>query len=79
MLVAEERGVAGHRPCNTCRRERYQAYLAAVKAEINVSGAAELDTALNAARTAAHRRLPIAALPNGAFVDLGGGDYRLKW
>jgi hypothetical protein len=70
---------AGHRPCSTCRRERYQAYLAAVTAELSISGAAELDHALNVARTAGHRKLPIAALPNGAFITVGEGDYRLKW
>jgi hypothetical protein len=70
---------AGHRPCNTCRRDRYQAYLAAVKTDIDVSGAAKLDVLLNAARSAAHARSAIASLPDGAYVALGEGDYRLKW
>lgn len=70
---------AGHRPCNTCRRDRYQAYLKAVKIDIDVGGAAELDVLLNAARSAAHVRSPIAPLPDGAYVAFGEGDYRLKW
>jgi hypothetical protein len=70
---------AGHRPCNTCRRDRYEAYLSAVKAEISVAGATELDALLNAARRAPGLRAPIASLPAGAFIALGEGDYRLKW
>jgi hypothetical protein len=70
---------AGHRPCNTCRRDRYEAYLSAVKAEINVGGAAELDALLNAARRTPGLRAPIASLPDGAFIALGEEDYRLKW
>jgi len=70
---------AGHRPCNTCRRDRYEAYLSAVKAEISVAGATELDALLNAARRAPGVRAPIASLPDGAFIALGEGDYRLKW
>ena len=70
---------AGHRPCNTCRRDRYQTYLAAVKTDIDVAGAAELDALLNAARSAGHTCSAIASLPDGACVALGEGDYRLKW
>lgn len=70
---------AGHRPCNTCRRGRYQAYLAAVRTDIDVANAAKLDELLNAARRNAHVHSPIASLPDGAYVSLGDGDYRLKW
>lgn len=34
---------AGHRPCNTCRRDRYQAYIAAVSSEIGIGRASDLD------------------------------------
>ncbi|MCV7322172.1 hypothetical protein [Mycolicibacterium confluentis] len=70
---------AGHRPCNTCRRDRYQEFLATVGRDIAVSGAGHLDAVLNAARKNAHRRSTFASLPDGAFVKLNEGDYRLKW
>jgi hypothetical protein len=70
---------AGHRPCNTCRRDRYEAYLSAVKTELNVASAADLDALLNGARRTTDFRAPIASLPDGAFIALGEGDYRLKW
>jgi hypothetical protein len=70
---------AGHRPCNTCRRYRYQTYLAAVRTDLDVSGAAELDALLNTVRRTPYVRTPIASLPDGAFVDLGEDDYWLKW
>ena len=70
---------AGHRPCNTCRRDRYEAYLSAVKAEIRVAGATELDALLNATRRTPGLRAPTASLPDGAFIALDEGDYWLKW
>ena len=70
---------AGHRPCNTCRRDRYEAYLSAVRAEKGIRGAADLDALLNGARRAASLHAPIASLPDGSFIALGDGDYRLKW
>lgn len=70
---------AGHRPCNTCRREQYQAYLAAVNREIRIGGAGELDAKLNAARKGPHLTAAVASLPEGAFIELSEGDYRLKW
>lgn len=70
---------AGHRPCNTCRREQYRAYLAAAGSGLAINGAGDLDSMLNTSRTAARRRLPIASLPDGAFVQLGDDDFRLKW
>lgn len=70
---------AGHRPCNTCRRDRYRAYLAAVQAEIDVSGAAQLDALLDVARRASMSLLTLTSLPDGAVVALGEKDYRLIW
>lgn len=70
---------AGHRPCFRCRRERLQAYLAAVNSEIPVADAARLDALLNAARTGTRPRARLDTLPDGAFVALGAGDFRLKW
>lgn len=70
---------AGHRPCNTCRPERLRAYLTAVNTEIPVSGAAHLDALLNAARSGPRPRARVDTLPDGAFITLGAGDFRLKW
>lgn len=70
---------AGHRPCNTCRHERYQTYLATVKTEFPLKGAADIDRLLNTARTSERVRSPVDSLPDGAFVQLGADDYRLKW
>lgn len=70
---------AGHRPCNTCRREQYGAYRAAVNREIGIRGAGDLDAKLNAARKGGRPRTAVASLPDGAFVELADGDYRLKW
>ncbi len=70
---------AGHRPCNTCRRDRYEAYLSAVKAELNVASAADLDVLLNSARRTTDFHARIASLPDSAFIALGEDDYRLKW
>lgn len=46
---------------------------------LGIAGASDLDAKLNAARKAERRRLSIASLPDGAFVALADGDYRLKW
>lgn len=70
---------AGHRPCNTCRREQYLAYLNAAGSDIDITGAGDLDAMLNAARKTTRRKLPIASLPDGAFIELSDHDYRLKW
>lgn len=70
---------AGHRPCNTCRRERYKAYITAVTAAMTIRGAADLDTLLHTARSKPYEGSPISSLPDGAFVALPGNDYRLKW
>ena len=70
---------AGHRPCNTCRHEQYRAYLNAAGSELAITGAGHLDTMLNAARKATRPSLPIASLPDGAFIEVSDDDYRLKW
>ncbi len=69
---------AGHRPCNTCRREQCQAFVAAVSRNIRI-GAGELDAKLNSARKGPTARAAISALPDGALIELADGDYRLKW
>ena len=38
-----------------------------------------LDTMLNAACKATCPSLPIASLPDGAFIEVSDDDYRLKW
>lgn len=70
---------AGHRPCKTCRSDRYDAYLVAAKAELGISGAAELDALLNAARRAPKSRGRLASFPEGTYVSLGNNDFRLLW
>ena len=70
---------AGHRPCNTCRRDQYLSYLNAAGSDIAITGAGDLDAMLNAARKTTGRKLPIASLPDGAFIELSDHDYRLKW
>jgi hypothetical protein len=70
---------AGHRPCQTCRRDRYQQYLASVQFEHAVVGAPDLDQLLSAARQAPRPRAAVASLPDGAFVELGDDDYRIVW
>lgn len=70
---------AGHRPCNTCRREQYLAYLAAAGADLAINGAADLDAKLNADRKTASRKMPLASLPDGAFVAVSEDDFWLKW
>ncbi|MBJ7339777.1 MAG: hypothetical protein JHC64_18900 [Mycolicibacterium sp.] len=70
---------AGHRPCLTCRRHRYQAYMDAVRSEYAVDTAAELDNMLTGRRQAPRPRMAVGALPDGAFVELGDEDYRVLW
>lgn len=70
---------AGHRPCKTCRGERYRAFLHAVAAEIPVAGAPELDARLQASRNGNYERRSINALPDGAFVEDDAGNFWLKW
>lgn len=70
---------AGHRPCPTCRRDRYQAYVTAVQHAHSVSGAQELDALLNSGRKSPPARVPVGSLPDGAFVAMGADDFRLVW
>jgi hypothetical protein len=71
---------AGHRPCRTCRRDRYEAYLAAVQSAYPtpVDGGPAIDRLLNESR-AARGRASIGSLPDGAFVALGDHDFRVIW
>jgi hypothetical protein len=67
---------AGHRPCALCRREDYNRFMALVGA----SGADEIDLRLHAERIdreGARRlhELPVASLPDGAFVLRDGEPY----
>ncbi|CAJ1501227.1 hypothetical protein [[Mycobacterium] burgundiense] len=70
---------AGHRPCQTCRRDCYQTYMAAVQHTHAVRGAQELDQLLNAARKSSYAHVSVGSLPDGTFVALGAADYRLVW
>ena len=70
---------AGHRPCQTCRRTRFHAYLAAVRSEYEINGATDLDRQLSAARNSPHSRAALGSLPNGAFVTLSDQDFRIVW
>lgn len=70
---------AGQRPCQTCRRDRYQDYVAAVRKDFEIDGATALDKHLSQARSAPSLRAPVQSLPDGAFVDLGEGDFRIVW
>jgi hypothetical protein len=55
---------AGHRPCAECRREDYARFLELV----GERRAGAVDERLHRERLAPNRVLPIAALPDGAFV-----------
>lgn len=70
---------AGHRPCKTCRADRYDAYLAAASRELDVSGAVGLDKLLNIARRNTKTSSAISLLPDGAYIRLDDNDFRLKW
>lgn len=70
---------AGHRPCLTCRRDRFTAYVAAVQRSIAKSRASEIDDALKTARSAPRRTASVRSLPDGVFVALGSADFHLVW
>ena len=70
---------AGHRPCPTCRRHSYKAYMDALRFEYAVDTAAELDNLLTGLRRAPRPRMAFGALPDGAFFELDDGDYRVLW
>jgi hypothetical protein len=72
---------AGHRPCGECRYREYQAFkrtwAASVRPGAARPGAQEIDARLHADRLAGPGvrrtyRAPVAALPSGAMVDIGG-------
>ena len=69
---------AGHRPCVTCRRHRYQEYLSAVQASVSVGGAGELDAYLKHERAKPPVAARVDSLPNGAFVSFGDAHW-LVW
>jgi len=72
---------AGHRPCGYCRRPDYLAFAEAWRAARRLPGrpwATEMDAALHPERADRARRklthrAPVAALPDGVMVRLGGG------
>jgi hypothetical protein len=72
---------AGHRPCGECRRKQYRAYIDAANTQnpSPISVAADLDRQLRASRREARTTGAIASLPDGAFISLGGNDFRLVW
>jgi methylphosphotriester-DNA--protein-cysteine methyltransferase len=82
---------AGHRPCNECRRERFQAFKAAwLKGVLGRDAGAlrvlDIDPVMHHDRLAAkgvQRRFEasIGELPDGVMVQLPGeeGIARLKW
>jgi hypothetical protein len=71
---------AGHRPCFECRREAARAFLAAFPRA--PSHADAMDAVLHGERLAGGRRrlwrTRLAALPDGAFVAIGGRAHALR-
>ncbi len=71
---------AGHRPCFECRREAARAFLAAFPGR--PSGADPMDEVLHRERLDGRLkrlwRAPLASLPEGAFVAIGGRAHALK-
>jgi len=71
---------AGHRPCAECRRERFNAYRAAIA---GVHGAllsadqldAQLDLERRVGNTQRRHRVPGAEVPDGAMVAVGDVAY----
>jgi hypothetical protein len=72
---------AGHRPCGECRRTHHRAFIDAANVVDGdpIVGAKALDGLLKASRSAARRTAPIAELPDGVFIALADGDFRLVW
>lgn len=69
---------AGHRPCKTCRRERFNAYMEAVRSEVDVPSAVDVDRMLKRSRGTTLARDSLGALPDGAFVAMDD-DWYLIW
>jgi len=73
---------AGHRPCFECRHADAVAFARAFAGGSRRAAAAEMDRALHAERLCGrdkrtHRRRA-AALPDGAFVAIGGAAFAVK-
>ncbi len=81
---------AGHRPCGECRYRDYQAFKRAWSPDSDspgggspgggLSGAREIDARLHGDRLAGPGvrrtyRAPLAALPSGTMVDIGGTSW----
>jgi hypothetical protein len=78
---------AGHRPCAECRRERFNAFVAAWSARKGVParkwGADDIDEELHAARMDREHgkvsfEVELREMPNGCFVEIEG-DAFLVW
>jgi hypothetical protein len=68
---------AGHRPCGECRYREYQAFKQAFAAGGEPPGAPEIDAGMGASRlvrpgTRRTYQAPLAGLPSGTMVDIGG-------
>lgn len=72
---------AGHRPCGECRRKYYRAYIDAanVDSDTPIAGSGDLDRRLRVSRRSQRTSAPVDSLPEGAFISLGGEDFRLVW
>ena len=78
---------AGHRPCGECRYREYQAFKRAWARDGGSPGAPEIDARLHADRLAGSGvrlagsgvrrtyRAPLAGLPSGTMVDIGGAPW----
>jgi hypothetical protein len=76
---------AGHRPCGECRYQEYQAFKHAWARDAGSPadgppGAPEIDARLRADRLAGTGqrrtyRAPLAGLPSGTMVDIGGAPW----
>jgi hypothetical protein len=71
---------AGHRPCGECRYREYQAFKRAWARNGALASAPEIDAGLHASRLAGvgirrTYRAPLAGLPSGTIVDIGGAPW----
>jgi hypothetical protein len=71
---------AGHRPCGECRYRDYQAFKRAWSADGSSPGAPEIDARLHHDRLTGPGvrrtyRAPLAGLPAGTMVDIGGAPW----
>jgi hypothetical protein len=74
---------AGHRPCGECRYQEYQAFKRAFAAGGEPPGAPEIDVRMEASRlvrTGVRRayQAPLADLPTGTMVDIGGDPWLVR-